>query len=380
MPEPLNVAIVGYGFMGRAHSNAYRQVGRFFDLPFEPVLKVASARTPAALEAFAARWGWQETDTDWRRVVQRPDVDLVDICTPNSSHREIALAALAAGKMVACEKPLAMDAREGAEMVAAAEAAGRPTMVWFNYRRVPAMALARQLVDEGRIGRPYHLRSRWLQDWTISPDVPQGGAALWRLERATAGSGVTGDLLAHSIDQAMWLNGPIDSVAAVTETFVTERELQDRPGVRRPVEIDDASAFLARFANGSLGTFEATRYARGRKNEDYLEINGEAGSFAFNFENPHLLEYFDHRDDGHVRGWRTIQVWDGDHPYMANWWVPGMTLGFEHTFIHQVADFLRGLADGTTPCPDFAAAQRTQVVCDAVLRSAADRTWIDVGS
>ena len=324
MPDPLNVAIVGYGFMGRAHSNAYRQVGRFFDLPYEPVLKVASARTAEALAAFAARWGWQETDTDWRRVVERPDVDLVDICTPNSSHRQIAEAALAAGKMVACEKPLAMNAQEGAAMVAAAQAAGRPTMVWFNYRRVPAMALAKQLVDEGRIGRAYHLRSRWLQDWTISPEVPQGGAALWRLERASAGSGVTGDLLAHSIDQAMWLNGPIDSVAAMTETFVTERELQEQPGVRRPVEIDDAAAFLARFANGSLGTFEATRYARGRKNEDYLEINGEAGSFAFNFENPHLLEYFDHRDDGHVRGWRTIQVWDSDHPYMANWWVPGM--------------------------------------------------------
>ena len=357
------------------------RLGRFFDLPFEPVLKVASARTPEALEAFAARWGWQETETDWRRVVERPDVDLVDICTPNSSHRQIALAALAAGKMVACEKPLAMDAEEGAAMVAAAEAAGRPTMVWFNYRRVPAMALARQLVDEGRIGRPYHLRSRWLQDWTISPEVPQGGAALWRLERATAGSGVTGDLLAHSIDQAMWLNGPIDTVAAVTETFVKERELQERPGVRRPVEIDDAAAFLARFANGSLGTFEATRYARGRKNEDYLEINGEAGSFAFNFENPHLLEYYDHGDDGHVRGWRTIQVWD-ERITPRTWPTAsgcrGMTLGFEHTFIHQVADFLRGLEDGTTPCPDFAAAQQTQVVCDAVLRSAAERAWIDI--
>jgi predicted dehydrogenase len=376
--KQLNVAIIGYGFMGRAHSNAYRQVGRFFDLPFEPVLKVASARSPDALAAFAARWGWQETDTDWRRVVERPDVDLVDICTPNNSHREIALAALAAGKMVACEKPLAMDAEEGAAMVAAAEAAGRPTMVWFNYRRVPAMALARQLVDEGRIGRPYHLRSRWLQDWTISPDVPQGGAALWRLERATAGSGVTGDLLAHSIDQAMWLNGPIDAVAAVTETFVTERELQEHPGVRRPVEIDDASAFLARFANGSLGTFEATRYARGRKNENYFEINGEKGSLAFNLENAHELGYFTHEDEGHLRGWRTIQVWDSDHPYMEHWWVPGCSIGYEHTFINALADFLGGLASGTKTCPDFADAQATQVVCDAVLQAADERRWVDL--
>ena len=373
---PLNIAIIGYGFMGRAHSNAYRQVGPFFELAHEPVLKVACARNRSRLERFADNWGWAETETDWRQLVERSDIDLVDICTPNNSHREIAEAALAAGKMVACEKPLALNADEGASMVRAAERSGRPTMVWFNYRRVPAMALAKQLVDEGRVGRTYHLRSRWLQDWTISPDVPQGGEGLWRLERASAGSGVTGDLLAHSIDQAMWLNGPISSVTAVTETFVKERALQDEPQVRRPVEIDDAAAFLARFANGSIGTFEATRYARGRKNEDYLEINGEAGSFAFNFESPHQLEYYAHADDGHVRGWRTIRVWDDDHPYMAHWWVPGMTLGFEHTFVHQVADFLADLRDGTTTCPDFAVAQQTQVVCDAVLRSAAESSWV----
>lgn len=273
--QKLNVAIIGYGFMGRAHSNAYRKVGNFFDLEYEPVMKVASARQRDQLEAFAANWGWQETDTDWRRVVERPDVDLVDICAPNNVHLEIAQAAAAAGKIIACEKPLAMDAAQGQQLVAAVAAAGKPNMVWFNYRRVPAIALAKQIVDEGRIGRVYHYRARYLQDWTISADVPQGGNTLWRLDKSVSGSGVTGDLLAHSIDTATWLAGPITSVAATTETFVKERELQDEPGTRKPVEIDDACAFLARFAGGAMATFESTRYARGRKNESYFEINGE---------------------------------------------------------------------------------------------------------
>ena len=275
--KPLNVAIIGYGFMGRAHSNAYRKVNNFFDLEYQPVMKVASARQADQLEAFAANWGWQETDTDWRRVVERPDIDVVDICAPNNMHLEIASTAAAAGKIIACEKPLAMNAQEGQRLVDAVAASGRPNMVWFNYRRVPAIALAKQIVDEGRIGRVFHYRARYLQDWTISADVPLGGNTLWRLDKSVSGSGVTGDLLAHSIDTAMWMIGPIASLAATTETFIKERELQDEPGTRTTVEIDDACAFLARFANGAMATFESTRYARGRKNENYFEINGEKG-------------------------------------------------------------------------------------------------------
>ena len=334
--QKLNVAIIGYGFMGRAHSNAYRKVGNFFDLEYEPVMKVASARQQDQLDAFAANWGWQETDTDWRRVVERPDIDLVDICAPNNVHLEMGQAAAAAGKLIACEKPLAMDAAQGRQLVDAVAAAGKPNMVWFNYRRVPAIALAKQIVDEGRIGRVFHYRARYLQDWTISADVPQGGNTLWRLDKSVSGSGVTGDLLAHSIDTAMWLTGPIASVAATTETFVKERELQDEPGTRKQVEIDDACAFLARFADGAMATFESTRYARGRKNENYFEINGEKGSLAFNLENAHELGYFTHSDEGHLRGWRTIQVWDSDHPYMEHWWVPGCVDRLR-THLHQRA-------------------------------------------
>ena len=371
--KPLNVAIIGYGFMGRA-----RKVNNFFDLEYQPVMKVASARQADQLEAFAANWGWQETDTDWRRVVERPDIDVVDICAPNNMHLEIASAAAAAGKIIACEKPLAMNAQEGQRLVDAVAASGRPNMVWFNYRRVPAIALAKQIVDEGRIGRVFHYRARYLQDWTISADVPLGGNTLWRLDKSVAGSGVTGDLLAHSIDTAMWMIGFFFSDAATTETFIKKRELQDEPGTRQQVEIDDACAFLARFANGAMATFESTRYARGRKNENYFEINGEHGSVAFNLENAHELGYFTHSDEGHLRGWRNIQVWDSDHPYMDNWWVPGCSIGYEHTFINALADFLGGLASGTKTCPDFADAQATQVVCDAVLLAADERRWVDL--
>ncbi len=376
--KKLNIGIIGYGFMGRAHSNAYRQVTRFFDVPYEPVLKVAAARSSERLEEFAGKWGWQETETEWRKLVERDDVDLVDICAPNNVHREMVEAAAANGKMIACEKPLATNAEDGQKMVEAVSEAGVANMVWFNYRRVPAMTLAKQLIDEGRIGRVFHIRSQWLQDWAMSPDLPQGGEILWRLDKRVAGSGVIGDLLSHSIDQAMWLSGPIESVTATADAFIKERELQDEPGTRRPVEIDDACAFLARFANGAMATFEATRYARGRKNVDYLEINGERGALAFNFESCNELEYFDHGDDGHVRGWRTIQVWNNDHPYMRNWWVPGMSIGYEHTFVHQVADFLFALKDSTRISPDFSEAQATQLVCDAVLTSVAERRWVDV--
>jgi len=379
MSKKLNVAIIGYGFMGRAHSNAYRKVNQFFDLDYEPVLKVACARKEENLKEFAQRWGWENVETDWRKVVERDDVDVIDICAPNNLHRDIALAAIKAGKIIGCEKPLAMNAAEGQEMTEAIEKSGKANMVWFNYRRVPAVALAKQIVDEGRIGRVFHYRAKYLQDWTISPDVPQGGATLWRLDIDAAGSGVTGDLLAHSIDLAAWLIGGISSVCAMTETFVKERELQDEPGKVMPVGIDDACAFLARFKNGAMATFESTRYARGRKNQHTFEINGDKASVAFDLENAHELGFYDHGDDGIIRGWHNIQVWDSDHPYMDRWWVPGCAIGYEHTFINTLADFLAGLGKGEKTCPDFRDALYTQRVCDAVLSSAKERKWVDIG-
>ena len=378
MPKPLNIGIIGYGFMGRAHSNAYNKVNRFFDLEYHPVMKAACARKEDKIRAFADNWGWESIETDWRKLIKRDDIDVIDICAPNNLHREIVLAAAQAGKIVLCEKPLAMNAAEGEEMCAAIEAAGVPNMVWFNYRRVPAISLAKQLVDEGRVGKAFHYRALYLQDWTISPKLPQGGATLWRLDIDVAGSGVTGDLLAHSIDTAMWLNGPIASVTATTETFIKERELQDEPGVVKPVGIDDACAFLVRFANGSMGTFESTRYARGRKNYNTFEMNGENGSLAFNLEDAHRLQYFDNGDDDHVHGWRNILVTDFEHPYMDHWWVPGCTIGYEHTFINALADFLKGLETGVATQPDFRCAQETQKVCDAVLASAKTGQWVGV--
>ncbi|MCC6144109.1 MAG: Gfo/Idh/MocA family oxidoreductase [Candidatus Hydrogenedentes bacterium] len=371
----INVAMLGYGFMGRAHSNAYLKVNKFFDLKFEPVLKVACGRNEQKVQAFADNWGYECVETDWRRVIERGDVDLIDIGTPNDTHKEIAIAAAEAGKMVLCEKPLAMNAEEGEAMTAAIEKAGVPNMVWFNYRRVPAITLAKQLIDEGRLGRIFHYRAKYLQDWTISADVPQGGAGLWRLDADVAGSGVTGDLLAHSIDTAIWLIGGFDSVSAMTETFVKER-MHAVEGKTKEVKIDDACAFLARFKNGALATFESTRYARGRKNQNTFEVNGELGSIYFDLEDAHQLQYFDHRLDSHVHGWQTILVTDGEHPYMKHWWVPGCTIGYEHTFINALADFLKGIEPGAEPVrPTFRDALETQYVCDAVLDSAKDGQW-----
>lgn len=378
MARALNIGLIGYGFMGRAHSNAYRKVNQFFDLEYQPVLKAACARNTEKLRPFAARWGWESVETDWRRLIDRKDIDAIDICTPNDTHEAIACAAAKAGKMVLCEKPLAINAQQGETMTAAIEKANVANMVWFNYRRVPAIALAKQIIDEGRIGRVFHYRATYLQDWTISTKVPQGGATLWRLDADVAGSGVTGDLLAHSIDTAMWLIGGIDRVSAMTETFIKERELQDQPGVVKPVRIDDACAFLARFDNGALATFESTRYARGRKNQNSLEVNGENGSIYFNLEEPHRLEFFDHNDPSHLHGWRSILVTDFEHPYMNHWWVPGCTIGYEHTFVNALADFLKSLESGGKVQPDFRTALATQYVCDAVLESAKNESWVNV--
>lgn len=374
--DTLRIGLIGTGFMGRAHSNAYAQAPKFFPLHVRPVLQAVCARNPEKTAAFAAQWGWQSVEPDWRALVHRPDIDAIDISTPNNTHRAIALEAARAGKIILCEKPLAMNAAEALEMTEAVERGGRPSMIFFNYRRVPAVALAKQMIDEGRLGRIFHWRAKYLQDWTINPNLPQGGNTLWRLDSEAAGSGVTGDLLAHSIDLALWLVGPIAGVTAMTETFIKERRLQDDPASVRPVAIDDACAFLARFANGTLGTFESTRYASGRKNQNTFEINGEKGSIVFDLEDAHQLQYYNHGDDSHTRGFRTIQVWDGDHPYMKHWWVPGCAIGYEHTFTHAVADFLLGLADRESRVPTFRDGYETQRVCDAVLDSARSRQWV----
>jgi predicted dehydrogenase len=377
MPKPLNIGMIGYGFMGRAHSNAYLRVNNFFDLEYRPVLKAVCARDEAKARDFAARWGYESIETDWKKLLARKDIDAVDICTPNHLHKEIAIAAAQAGKMILCEKPLAMNTAEGHEMVAAVEKAGVANTVWYNYRRVPAVSLAKQLIDEGRLGRIFHYRAVFLQDWTISTDLPQGGAGLWRLDVNSAGSGVTGDLLAHCIDTALWLNGPIRDVTAMTETFIKERVHQET-GKVQSVGIDDACAFLCRFENGSLATFESTRYARGHKALYTFEINGEHASIAWDLHDLHRLSYFDHSDESIVRGWRSVHVTDGDMPYMGKWWVPGLQIGYEHTFVHQVADFLENLAQGKSTSPTFREALETQKVCDAVLSSAKSGKWAHV--
>src|SRR5579862_9495069 len=367
--KSLNVGLVGYGFMGRTHSNAFSKVNQFFDLPYRPVLAAVCARDAGRVRAFADQWGYSSTETDWRALVSRADIDLIDIASPNDTHAPIAIAAAQAGKMVLCEKPLGFNAAESERMVDAVEKARVPNMVWYNYRRVPAVTLAKQLIEEGRLGKIFHYRAKFLQDWTISADLPQGGAGLWRLDVNVAGSGVTGDLLAHCIDTAMWLNGPIDTVTAMTETFVKERT-HNLSGKVEPVGIDDASLFLARFANGSLASFEATRYARGHKALYTFEINGEKASIKWDLHDLHRLQYFDHRDEGQLRGWRSIHVTDSDHPYMKHWWVPGLQIGYEHTFVHQVADFIGGLDTGKAVGPTFREALETQAVCDSVLKSA----------
>ena len=360
--KPLNVGMIGYGFMARAHSNAHRAVNRFFELERRPVLQAVCARDEERARAFADTWDYASVETDWKKLVERDDIDAVDICAPNNTHCEIALAAAAAGKMVLCEKPLAMNVAEGRKMVEAVAAKGVPNMVWYNYRRVPAVTFARQLIEEGRLGRIFHFRAKFLQDWTMDADLPQGGEALWRLDVGAAGSGVTGDLLAHCIDTARWLNGEIAKVSAMTDTFIKER-MHNLTGKVEPVGIDDACAFLARFENGSMATFESTRYARGHKAQYVFEINGQDASIAWDLHDLHRLEWFDHRDEGPLRGWRSIHVTDGEHPYMSQWWVPGLQIGYEHSFIHALADFLKGLETGVAVQPDLKDALRTQQVC-----------------
>jgi predicted dehydrogenase len=377
MAKNLNIGMVGYGFMGRAHSNAWRRVSNFFDTGYEPVLKAVAARDRAKAQAFADMWGYETVETDWRKLVARKDIDAIDICVPNDLHAEIAIAAAKAGKMVLCEKPLARDAKEALPMVRAVERAGVPNTVWYNYRRIPAVTLIKQVVEEGKLGKIFHYRASFLQDWTISPDVPQGGAGTWRLDVKAAGSGVTGDLLAHCIDTAIWINGSISKVSAMTETFVKER-MHAVTRKKEKVGIDDAAAVLARYANGSMGTFESTRYARGHKALYTLEINGERGSFMWDLHDLNRVKWFDHSVPGKLRGWTDILVTDGEHPYLGKWWVPGLIIGYEHSFVHQAADFLEGLKTDKPCSPTFREALETTKVCDAILKSGASGKWVGV--
>ena len=367
--KPLNIGLVGYGFMGRTHSNAYKRVNDFFDVEYRPVLKAVCGRTADGAKAFAEKWGYESIETDWRKLVERKDIDAIDICTPNNTHAEIAIAAAAAGKMILCEKPLSMNLVEGQKMVDAVEKAGVPNTVWYNYRRVPAVTLAKQLIDEGRLGKIFHYRANFLQDWTISADLAPGRHRALAARRGRGRLGrhrrPAGPLHRHG----PLAQRPINSVCAMTETFVKERK-HNLTGKVEPVGIDDACAFLCRFDNGSLGLFESTRYARGHKALYTFEVNGEKASLKWDLEDLHRLEYFDHRDDSIVRGWRSVHVTDGDMPYMKNWWVPGLQIGYEHTFVHQVADFLENLAKGQPTAPTFRDALATQAVCDAVLDSA----------
>lgn len=368
----IGVGMIGYKFMGKAHTNAWRQANYFFDPPVKARLKAVCGRERAKVEAMAARWGWERAETDWRRLIDDPEIGIIDICSPNNTHEEIALAALAAGKIVACEKPLAMDGAQARRMAAAARAKPAPHTVWFNYRRVPAIAFARQLIDEGRIGRIFHFRGLYLQDWTLDPSVP----LVWRMDKGVAGSGVTGDLLSHLVDISNYLAGEIESVAGTQKIFVPER---DRPeGGKVKVEIEDAAVFVCRYRNGALGHFEATRFANGRKNGNTFEVNGEIGSLYFDLEDMSRLWYFDSRDPKPVQGWRELRVWEECHPYMKNWWVPGCAIGYEHTFANQASDVLRAVSDGTMMKPDFDDGLRCQLVLDAVLRAAESDRWVAV--
>ncbi|WP_241238218.1 Gfo/Idh/MocA family protein [Nocardioides pantholopis] len=384
---PLAVAMVGHAFMGAAHSQAWRSAPRFFDLPLDPVMALVCGRDAGRAADAATRLGWAASESDWRRVVTREDIDLVDICTPGDSHAEIAVAALEAGKHVLCEKPLANTVAEAEEMAAAAERAaahGVRTMVGFTYRRVPAVALARQLVAAGRIGELRHVRAQYLQDWIADPEAP----LTWRLDKERAGSGALGDIGAHVIDLAQHIAGDrILEVSGQLDTFVKERPLLAAGGVglsgtaaaeRGPVTVDDAAAFVARFAGGALGVFEATRFATGRKNAIRVELNGSRGSLAFDFEDMNVLTFYDAEEPAETAGFRRILVTEAAHPYVAAWWPPGHGLGYEHAFTHQVVDLVRALGAGVDPDPTFADGLQVQRVLAAVETSSDTRRWQEI--
>jgi len=387
----IRVGLVGYAFMGRTHSNAYRQIPFYFpEIESKPVLKVLCGRSPEPLAQAAAIMGWEDTETDFDALVARDDIDLIDITTPNNVHVEMAIKAAQAGKHVFCEKPLAMSLAEARQAQEAVEAAGVVNMICYNYRRAPAISLAKQMINDGALGTIYHWRSQYLQDWLVDPQTP----AVWRTQKEIAGSGALGDLLAHSIDLALWLVGDIDRVCCDMETFIEERPplggidatlgASAGAGDNVEVDVDDGVVALARFANGALGTMEATRFAPGHRNYNFFEINGSQGSLRFNLERMNELEYYGCADPDGQQGFRVIQATEGVHPFMSvpdgggRYWPPGHIIGYEHTFINTVADLLKGIEAGESPAPTFADAVKTQAILEACENSADAGGWMQV--
>ncbi len=374
----LNIGIIGYNFMGKAHSNGWRQAAKFFDLPFEPVLKVVCGRNEKALKAFADNWGWEETETDWRKVVEREEIDVIDVSLPQALHCEVAVAAAEAGKHVFCEKPMANSLEEAKAMLAAVEKSGVTHYVNHNYRRAPAVRLARQLIDEGRIGRIFHWRGAYQQDWIVDPDFP----LTWHLKKEIAGTGPHGDLNSHSVDLAHYLVGDITTVSCKMAHFIRERPLPGEgaatfsagdssgPKVMGEVTVEDASLMHVDFANGAIGSFEATRFATGRRNHNTFEIYGSEGSIIFDLERMNELEFYSRNDPPHAQGFRTILATEGCHAYMQNWWPPGHMIGYEHGFAHASADFVEAIAKGTPIEPNFRDGVKVLSVLDAGVRSA----------
>jgi predicted dehydrogenase len=373
MSKEINVGIVGTQFMGRSHSNAYVDVAKFFELPMKPAMQVACDINTESLAAFQARFGWKIGETSWKKMVQRDDVDLVDICTSNATHMPIAVAAAKNGKHVICEKPAALNVREARQMWDAAAEAGVVNLIAFNYRRVPALVLAQKLIQEGKLGKIYHFNAFYLQDWLVDPAFPM----VWRHDKKVAGSGAHGDLNAHIIDQARFLIGEIEAVTGAEETFIKERPIAGSSG-KGQVTVDDATQFIARFSNGAMGMFCSTRMASGCKNLLRLEIYGSEGGIMFNLERLNELQYYSRKDHGTVQGYRTIMVTEGVHPYINAWWPAGHIIGWEHTFIHEVRDTLVAIAKNKPVYPDFFDGLRCQQVLEAVSKSAASGKWVQI--
>ncbi len=385
MAKTLNVAIIGTKFMGKAHSNAWKNAPHFFKMDTHPVLKVACGQDAEALRQFADKWGWEEIETDWQKVVARPDIDIIDISAPQYLHHDIALAAAKAGKHIFCEKPLAMSVAQAQEMVNAVKASGVVHYLNHNYRRVPAVMLAKRLIDEGKIGRIFHWRGAYLQDWIVDPNFP----LTWHLQKETAGSGPQGDLNSHSVDLARFLVGDIKSVTAMTASFIPERPLPGKgaatfsagssPGAGMgKVTVEDAAFMLVQFENGALGSFEASRFAPGRRNYNYFEIYGDKGSLIFDLERMNELQYYSAVDPNYAQGFRTILVTESVHAYVANWWPPGHIIGYEHTFTHAVVDFMKAIETGGTIAPNFSDGLAEMKVLEAGLKSAEGGRRIDL--